>query len=177
MCPASSHFLNILKLSHQILHGQTVSQKPDMPVFLIVHTRLSGRWQHVCVPWRALHTDSGLCSGFIQPLTPPHGAFRRFTWADKMIHLIDKTGWLLPSVSPRVSAYSCSWILLHVFIFPLHRYLRLFCSHSIQLHPRHSGGSTSFLPAPVYSSVFVFFSIPLCGFVCVSLFFSFAGDD
>lgn len=33
MCPASSHFLNILRLSHQILLGQTVSQKPDMQFF------------------------------------------------------------------------------------------------------------------------------------------------
>lgn len=85
-----------------------------------------------------------------------------------MIHLINKTGWLSPSLSPWVSAYSCSWILHHSFIGPLHHYLCLFYYDSLLLHP--STVKTSYLPAPVCSRLF-FFPIPVCGceFVSFSL--------
>lgn len=114
------------------------------------------------------------CKVVLYSLSPHYRAFMRFSWTDKMIHLIDKTGWLAFAVSLPMGLClflfmdSSPW--LHLPSSSLSQsILRTFNSAPSKLSEK----SATFFPAPVYYSLFLFFSIQVCGgcaYICV--FFS-----
>lgn len=179
MCPEHSQFKRYSNChSHQILLGKTATKK------------LTGPW-HEYVLWRVLHAKEGLyktvenrksqnlfflvdCKVVLYSLSPHYRAFMRFSWTDKMIHLIDKTGWLAFAVSLPMGLClflfmdSSPW--LHLPSSSLSQSIL----HTFNSAPsKLSEKSATFFPAPVYYSLFLFFSIQVCGgcaYICV--FFS-----